>query len=373
MKMIRFKLSSAAFLATLAAMNVAGFVTPVAFWATLVVINMVGFHATAELVSEPAGYYKLTFLGNSDTIVSIPFARPAKASGVVNSVSGNVVQVQGVPNWTSNQFVYAAGVQSNTYYLRFASGAKEGYYYPITGNDTNALTLNLGSDTLSAVTQNDRLSVVPYWTLGTIFPDGRGVFPSPSSLNRPTEVLLPSLNGTGINLSASKIYYFNAGIWKQIGQGSANKNDDAFPPNTYMIVRHNVATNTTLKAMGAVIVPKIGLPLRTSAATKQDNYVGLARPVPVSLNASGLDSGGAFSVSSSTLNRTDELLVFDNTTTNKNRSASAVYYYLSSGWRRVGTNSTFVGTNEVFTPGTGVIIRKTTNNITPVWINPASY
>ncbi len=116
----------------------------VAALGTLLLGIMFSASSPAQVASDPAGFCQLTLLGSSDTILSLPFARPKAAWGGVNSASGSTVQALGAPNWTVNQFVYAAGTQPNTYYLRFDSGAKAGFYYPITANASSTLTVNLG-------------------------------------------------------------------------------------------------------------------------------------------------------------------------------------------------------------------------------------
>jgi len=334
----------------------------------------------AESASDPAGFYKLTFLGNSDTIVSLPFSRPPAASGMVDSVADNKVLARGTLNWISNQFVYASGLQSNTYYIRFESGTKEGRYYPITSNETNNLTLDLASDTLGGVAQRDLFSIVPYWTLGTVFPNGKGVIASTSTITHKTEVLIPNYTGTCINLTAAAIYYFltnantGAAAWRMVGPSSSSRNDDIVQPNVYLIVRHKVAANTVYTSIGSAVLTRITIPLKVNLTDKQDNILALTRPVPVSLDNSGLISSGAFTPSTSSISHKDELITFDNTTTNLNRSASAIYYYLNSAWRRAGIASTInVGTSNVFVPGAGFIIRKSTGTIFPLWSNNPSY
>ncbi len=340
----------------------------------LLAISVVG--APGEPSGDPAGFYRIDCLGNSDTVVSIPFGRPAAAHVVVESVVANMVTFKGTPGWTTDQFVYSSVAeppQTNTYYIRFLSGAKEGRYFPVAGNGTNSVVLNLDGDDISAVTDGDLAAVIPYWTLATAFPESNGIFASPSMLNRPTEILLPDLQGAGINLSASKIYFFHAGIWKQVGQGNVSRNDDILLPDAYVIVRHNVATNTVCTFMGEVLTSKIAIPLAVSADSKQDNFVSLARPTTLSLNESGLIDTGAFKVSESALNRQDELLVFNNAVAARNKSVSAIYYYLlNSGWRKVGSPD-IVGDDLVFAPGAAVIIRKSTSSVVPVWINSAPY
>ncbi len=329
--------------------------------------------ASAQAVSEIGGLLRLTLLGNSDNIVSIPFGRAPAISLLVGSTSANVITVSSSPGWTANQFVYSSGTQSNNYFVRLTSGAAAGRIYPITANGANTLTINLGNDSLAVVAQNDALSIEAYWTLNTVFPNGTGVNVSPTVGNRNTEVLIPDLTSAGINLSASKVYFFNAGIWKQVGGGGTSHNDDALQPNTFLIVRHNVATNTVLTAAGRVISSALTMTLLTQTGTLQDNCIGLQRPVAVSLNNSGLISSGAFSQSPTPGNRTDELLTFDNSVVARNKSSSASYYYWSNAWHQVGAGTTDVGTNEIFQPATGVIIRKGTNNVSPVWTNSATW
>ncbi|MDB6058991.1 MAG: hypothetical protein JWO95_2835, partial [Verrucomicrobiales bacterium] len=249
----------------------------------------------------------------------------------------------------------------------------EGKIFPIVSNDTTSVTLNLGADTLSGLTANDSVVIEPYWTLASIFPGGRGVNISPTAGNRNTEVLIPDLASVGINLSAAKVCFFNAGIWKQVGQGGADHGSDILQPNTYFIVRHNVATNTTFTSSGAVIVSKLVTRLTTSATSKQDNFIGLMRPVTNSLVNSGLVSSGAFAISPLPGNRTDELLVFDNAVVQKNKSSAAVYYYWNNAWRRVGAGSLDVGALPVLTPGSGLIIRKATNASFVNWTNQKNW
>jgi uncharacterized protein (TIGR02597 family) len=298
------------------------------------------------------------------------------SSATVVSYADNVVTIA-LPNsqtWISNQFVYVSGSQSNTYYARFASGALDGSIFPVTANDTNSLTLDLNSGSLSGVVANDLIYLEPYWSLNSVFPAGVGVNASPTIGNRNTEILMPDLTSAGINLSAAKIYFFHANIWKQVGQGSVDHGDDIIQPNTPFVVRHNVSTNTTLINAGNAIAANIALELNIppDASSKQDNYIGLMRPVTLSLDDSELISSGAFTPSPVPGSRTDELLVFDNTSTAKNKSSSSVYYYWNGAWRRVGAGGTVVGSDPVFTPGTGIILRKGTN-APATWTNTPSY
>jgi uncharacterized protein (TIGR02597 family) len=327
----------------------------------------------AQQSSEFAGFNQLALLGNSDTFVSLPYTRAGIVTETVSSASGNIITVNGSPNWTMNQFVYSAGVQTNSYFVRFTTGAAAGKIYTITTNGANTLTLSLGTDSLNSVTTGDSLTIEAYWTPATLFPNGAGIFASPTPGNRYTEVLLPDTTTPGINLSATKVLYFNASVWKQVGQGSTSHNNDVLIPTSFFIVRHNVATNSTLTVLGSVVATNIAIPLQVSPSTQQDNFIGLPRPVTISLSNSGLITSGAFSASPLPGNRTDELQVFDNTAAQKNKSSSAIYYYWSNAWRRVGAGSTDVGTDQVFIPGAGIVIRKATNSSSATWTNSPTW
>ncbi len=327
----------------------------------------------AGRASDIGGFVTVDLLGNSDSYVSHAFVRPASTVTLVGSIGGNIITVSDAPNWIANQFVYASGSQSNTYYVRFTSGAAEGRIYTVTANSANSVTLNLGGDTLAGVQASDGFSIEPYWTLGTAFPNGAGIFASPTPGNRFTEILLASTNN-GVNLSASAVCFFNAGIWKEVGLGNTSENDLVLPLNSHFIVRHNIPTNSTMICVGVVAGSKLILPLRTGTTTAQDNYVSLARPLPITLSDSGLISSGAFSASPLPGSRTDELLYFDNTIAARNKSATAVYYYWSGAWRQVGVGTVDVGSTPVFGAGNAAIIRKTTNNVSPVfWTNAPNW
>src|SRR5262249_22074957 len=148
-------------------------------------------------------YCRLTLAGNSDTLVSIPFIRPPTELGAVQNVAGNVVQLRGSPGWLANQWVYSFPARTNTYYLLVRSGALEGESFTIIGNSSDSLTLDLEGGSLAQLAVGDASAIIPYWTIGTLFPSGQGVHESPNPAIRVTEILSPNIQGTGVNLSAA--------------------------------------------------------------------------------------------------------------------------------------------------------------------------
>ena len=325
--------------------------------------------AQGAVASAPSGFYRIQLLGDSDTFVSLPFLRPAEGWGLVGSVADNVVTIGGSPGWTADHFV-RAGVQTNTYFMLVCSGSLEGHYWGITDNAANTLSLDLNEGTLAGLAAGDRIEVIPYWTLGTVFPGGQSVHESPNDFTRRTEILIPNYGGVGINLSTANTYYFISGHW-MLYPPSVAKDDEPLLPDGYFIVRHNVSTPTELTVRGSVAMTKWTIPLVVQPSTKQDNMLAIIRPNATSLNESGLIASGAFAGSPNDFARTDELLMFDNTTPGKNKSASDTYYYLSDpgAWRRYGSAAD-VGAEKIFTPGAGFIIRKNAGSTGVKWTNP---
>jgi uncharacterized protein (TIGR02597 family) len=103
---------------------------------------------------------------------------------------------------------------------------------------------------------------------------------------------------------------------------------------------------------------------------KQDNAVAVSRPTSVTLDDSGLVSSGAFTASSG-FKTADQLFVYDNATTQLHKAAARVYTYANGAWRRSGVSGDS-GTDAIFTPGTGVLIRKavTAGGTSSMWVNP---
>ena len=407
---------------------------------------------TATATTDPVGYTTMSLLANSDTLVSIPFTRPAAYTGPIASISGNTLTLSTSTSFTANQYVYASGTQSNTYYAiigpmltsltgtvsvtngstavtgsgftpivagdelivnglaynvasvtsdaalvlsRAFTGAtvtgqsasydhspKEGSYYTVTANGTNTLTVNLNGDSLSIVAANTSVSLIPYWTLGTAFPAanaGSSFIASTGTAprSRQTQILMSDLTSSGTNLSASAIYYYYNGIWCLSGADpTVSYNDTVLIPSTYFIAR-NSTTGTTFVPSGGVYMNRLTLLLDTQSSISQDNAVALPRPASATLNDLGLIGSGAFTSSTGTAprNRGDSLLVYDNTASSTNKSASAIYYYYNNAWRLSGADATVdYGTTSI-PYGVGFTVRKApaANAITSFWQNTRNY
>jgi len=344
--------------------------------------------------SDPVGFNSVTALGNSDTRFSVPLQRPNVFTGTVASVSGNVVTVSGTPAWTTNQFVYAAGTQSNTYYLEFKSGAKVGMFYTVTANAAGTLTLNLNGDSISTVAANDSFKLVPYWTLSTLFPNQAGITATTSiSGSAPvTDILIPDVTSAGTDLGAPSGYFYYSGTgfggagWRAIGGSPSQKvNDTPLSPDGFLIVRQDgVSTSSILTATGAVPTNVRKYVIGTlQANVDQDNAVGIDIPVGLSLTQSNLFQSNAFAGTSLISgDQGDQLLVFDDTTADFDKAATTGYFYYTgtafggAGWRLIGGSPTAKqDAVTVFQPGSGYIIRKAgvASPQSVVWSLPLPY
>lgn len=299
-----------------------------------------------EISSEPVGWIKLPLLANSDTLYGISLTRPAIFVGQVAHASGATIELCGSPGWQTNQLVAGA------HYVRLGgcglTDTHAGKTFQVVGNGSASLVLDLNGDCIDTVPPGAPVSVTPYWTLDTLFPrtDANVSFtPSSSPLAIQTQLLIPNYTGTGINLAASKSFYFiesgtNVG-WRKTGEPIAKDyGSQILLPDGYLIIRNkNNAPTLPLRIAGNVVVDKSSFPLHTNLSTAQDNHLGLPSPLPVALGALGL-AAGPFAATTNPLQIRDRLLLFDNATPAYNKTPNKSYFYLASGtfagWRLAG-------------------------------------
>lgn len=331
-----------------------------AFVATLYSVNA---YASPALNTAPVGFINLSAPAGSDVLVSLSFTRPSVYSGTVGGLSGAVITAAGSPGWTVNRWVQSLPSQPDTYYVQFKSGSAAGRFYSVVANTANTVTIDWNGETPAAAV-SDTFVLIPYWTLGTLYPAsqaGTAFTASSSDTVHGTEILLPASAATaGINLSASATFYFFGGSWRKVGASpSASFDATVVAPNGYLIQRNRGAA-TTVSVYGGVPTGVISTLLSAQGGgAQQDNAVALPFPGTVTLDDSNLRGSGAFRASTSPFFHTDELYVFDNTASGINKAAVAVYYYYNGAWRKAGAPvTTNFGPTAVFVPGTGVMVRK---------------
>jgi len=324
-----------------------------------------------EASTDPLGVIQISALGNSDTLISLPLKQPSEFNGVVASVAGSSVTVEGTPAWAVDAWTTGAN-----YYLFIGDGTMAGSYFTIDSSDASSVTVDGDVSSLSA---GDAISIHPYFTLSDIFPNGDGLNASTSPAERNSELLFPNVGDLGVNLASGKTYYFMDGDFYMVGDDlDSTHNDDALLPDSYFILRHNVATSTEVTFLGEVVMDDLAMPIISQDVSQQDNVIGLQRPIEMTLDESNLAGSGAFQATTDPNSITDMLLVFDNAVAKKNRTAADAtkYYYYDGHWSKVGEDAaTDFGSEQVFSPGTGFIIRKATalSLTEDVWSNSANY
>ncbi|MCF7790207.1 MAG: TIGR02597 family protein [Prosthecobacter sp.] len=370
---------------------------------SLLLLPLIATATMAQETTSPVGFNTVTALGSSDTRLSAPLQRHAVYQGVVQSVAGNEITVQGLPGWTLNQFLYVSGSQPNTYYVTPTTGNKKGMFYTLTANsadsgtaNTTTVTVDAAGDTLdtgSGILSGDALSIIPFWTLDTMFPGQAGITGTTAILGTGavTQILVTDPTTVGTDLASSRTYYYFTGStfggpgWRMISGGFTSiKNDDVILPDLPIIVRQNNVPTSQITVVGSVPASDRKYIIGTLQANQdQDNNIAVDIPVPMTLTQSNLYQSGAFLGTSNIFGvGGDKLLVFNDAVTGYDKSANFTYYYFTGttnggeGWRRVGGGFSTIRDNDViFQPGSGYVVRKiaTPTPSTAVWSIPLPY
>ncbi len=344
--------------------------------------------AQTTATTDPVGFVTVALAANSDSYVFIPFKRtPVYAGAASAAISANAIPVSGTP-FTDSQFVYVAVTQPNHYYVFLNSGPKAGSYYSVTGNATNSVSIDANGDDLSAViVAGTNFQIIPYDTLGTIFPVGKGVDASAGNGvgARQTEVLIPDNATAGTDLALPVSYYYNSNVtapgagWRKAGVSGVLANDDILYPDQFFVVRNKAASaGNTLTFTGTVQMATLSTPVGTNAVSvNQDNAVALPIAANLNLAESKIWESGAFlgSASHGVGSRGDQILVYDNSITGRDKGADFSYYYYTGttapgpGWRKAGVSGTVADTDVIVKPGFGLVIRKKSTGpvLTSIW------
>ncbi|MCH6258456.1 TIGR02597 family protein [Puniceicoccaceae bacterium K14] len=328
------------------------------------IVFMVNLAASVEATSiSRYGYLEVDLPAGSDTYISIPFNNDIAAKGVLksapimNAQEGLVALAIAAADvsWEEDEF-------KDLYYVRILDGDLEGLYFTVRSNsDDNLIVDDQGID-FSTVTSGTLFELAPYWTLETLFPSSSdtGLTASfgLSGRVRRSQILYPSLTGEGINLAPSRIFFFTSATgWLDATSGFSDASNVILYPDSYVIVRQpSSLADAKMLFRGAVNDEVLTLMFHTDASSKQDNYVSLNRPNPVSLKDSGIASGFTDSTSFSGRGRRDELLLFDNESQTINKSPSKIFYTINGTWYSSADRS--VADDFLLMPSDCFIIRK---------------
>ena len=320
-------------------------------------------NAFGQVATEPVGFVSQTVEASSDAVIAAPLYRAPAFKGKISSIAGSVITVVGSPGWTASQFVQNSPTQNDTFAAIIATGTKEGLVATITANGGATVTVQTaaGDDLTGIKTEiadgsglGDEIDILPYWTPSSFLGD---------SVVAGTNLLLFPSNVPGVNLSAGTILVYTGSAWLNTG----NFSDASHLPLGFgqaLIFRNNSAGAVDVTSVGSVPMTSHRIILRTLAGgTPQDNWVGYTSPVPETIGSTGLGIAAG-----------DNLLVFDNSATGQNKSASQILVYTGSAWLDTGNFSNVTDTFMI-QPGFGYVLRKaqTTNPEDVVWQDLQSY
>ena len=366
----------------------------------LTALLVAGIASAEHSMLAPLGFNKIVCLTNSDTIVGVPFRMQGSMR---NQLASAPIADPGDPD------LFEIPLQSlnltpgalDRHYLKFEGGAREGRWYDITANSATSVTIDLNGDTLDGVTQGDPVILTEYWTLDTLFPpdqattswtehpanpgewiqNGHAIVASAGTraFERRTEVLLPNIDGEGINRSSTGFYFIHQAQWKKVNEQGTEFGSTILPPDSIFTIRNpsSVSHGTVFRISGSVDLSNFTIPLHTSTNSQRDAFIGLPRPVDVTLKELNLWESGAFiqSIGTRAFQRRDELLVYDNAQSSLPKSVVAFYFHDGTNWLAVNDDDKLNRDDDVIPAGSGFIIRKyqTGTGETVFWNNQPSY
>lgn len=311
---------------------------------------------TTSVTTVPVGAITIFVNAKSDQRVGITQLRPAMFAGSVsNSPTTTISTTSAIPS-----------LGSSTNFVRFLSGTAIGEWFQVLSYTANSISISENLQSYG-VLSGDRFEIRPFWTLSSLFPGGGGIPVSSDVFNPKGFVLLNDPQSTGINHSASDVYFYHDGSqglagWYNNNGTFDNADNVVITPDCPITIRNT--TNLQISALNIGEVPSTGCSNTVIArsAGAQDNVIFNPYPFPITLSASNLTSSQAVRPSSNVFSPTDLLLVYSNSSTGYNSSVSSIYFYHDGsqgpeGW--YNNDGSFDSADAVqLQPGAAFIIRK---------------
>lgn len=356
----------------------------------LALVAAAGF-ASAQSTSytTPVGYISVSAPVSADSPFSIPLNRPASIQTTAASGSGTSLTLN-VGGLTVDQF-------TNKFFVQFNDGALAGRYFVISGNNASSgsTTVFTLEDSLGgSLIGTPSVSVIPFWTLNTLFPAGAGVGSSADPFVPESVVMFTDQVGTGINRATVGSYLYHAGSidfpagWYDSGNPFDGVKDDVvlIPDAMYIVRKESTAPATNIVISGEVPSVSPSNPFVVIASGENDNFVAQPLPVDLTLAQSGLFDAGnpldcAIRSSDDPFVPGDQVLVFSDSPSTQNEATVASYLYhagsidFPAGWYDSGNPFGGLVTDAVLKAGRSFIIRKSagTPSASNYWTTPLPY
>ncbi len=315
--------------------------------------------------SSVVGYLEIPCPGGSDTVVGIPFERPADYRGRLGALTPGsesvITLADGDPGFGENALV-------GGHFLRFTSGPAAGRQYPVVANIGAEIRVVVpeGHPPLDAQ-PGDGVDLVPHWTPATLFP------PASQTALHPSGGLLPNQRGSELlvypsgpvaeNASPERVYFLTSGgSWREVATDLPPAADAALPPHAVLVIRHPAgATDTVFQPASLVNATPSGVPLNSRRGAPLDHFIALHHPTTTVLSQhTGLERGLTPSPGLNPAQRRDLLLVFDNAGAAHDREPGATYFRHHGDWYEAVGNGQppRLANDATLTPGAAIVIRK---------------
>jgi uncharacterized protein (TIGR02597 family) len=286
----------------------------------------------------------------TDSLLTAPIDRTPVYAGLAASVSnGNEINLQGTPGFTAGQFT------ATPFVVRVKSGANEGFYALITGNDADTLTVSLPTgQTLSALASGDQISVSPAWTAKSFF--GGSTIPVDTELYQYSGVT------PGINVASDFLYIWDGVDW--IDGVSGSPTDPIIYPGELFVLRNvGAAPITSIVVSGEVPSSGFTNVITNFGAGQQDLPFGVFSPIDQTLAQSGLTAVAAAD---------DELNIYNNGAAGINKAASTQFVFDGSAWLDAVSGDP-IPPSFTLKAGDGFIYRRAAGKPTVNWTATPSY
>ncbi len=192
--------------------------------------------------TDPVGFVSYTVNANSDQKVGVPMQQSPVFQGTADSISGTTISSPGI------------SPLSGANYLLVTSGTASGSWEQIASSASGSVTL---SSAITGFATGDAFLIRPFWTLGSLFPDGGGI-PVSSDVFAPSAlVLLNNPSATGINIPAAGIYLYHDGTQGPAGWYNANdinaglQNEVVVNPEVSLTIRNQTGTACDVTIAGS--------------------------------------------------------------------------------------------------------------------------
>lgn len=333
-----------------------------------------------DIVTPAVGYLRFDCHANSDTHLSVPFQRPARWSGKLVAApaeqgEGRIrLTLGGAPGFSNGELTTTPHLLLS----RAPTGAI-GRHFLIVDHTADSIDFAAAPADLGDLDDSDEISIIPAWTLATLFPATTQttfhLSSGPLATQRGSELLFFNNDSEATNLAPSRRFYLTATGWFEAGSYLAADDVILFPGQAFAVRHRTGAAATTFVPFDEVSGTVVSVALPVASGTARDTMVALPRPTLITLDELDL-TGSSFEESPSTAisDRKDQLILFDATTPELNRRPSAIHFRTGGEWKEDTTGFPSSGSTPI-EPSTGLLIRKAAGSTAavPRWDNAPAY